>query len=97
LEPLGVEQEERLFQLPQLSQGVRDQLYFALRLAAAEEISGHVRLPLLLDDPFVNFDEHRLKATLQMLEKISDSHQVVLFTHDRSYCDWREPAYHLER
>jgi uncharacterized protein YhaN len=96
LEPLGVEQAGRLFQISQLSQGVRDQLYFALRLAAVEEISGDTRLPLLLDDPFVNFDESRLKTTLQMLEKISQSHQVVLFTHDRRYCDWRQPSSILE-
>jgi len=97
LEPIAVEQETRTFQLSQLSQGVRDQLYFALRLAAAEEISGNARLPLLLDDPFVNFDEKRLKATLQMLETISEAHQVILFTHDRRYRDWREPSCVLER
>ena len=92
LEPLGVEQAGQLLSPEQLSQGFRDQMHFALRLAAAEEISGDVRLPILLDDPFVNFDEKRLEATLRMLEKLSESHQVVLFAHDRRYINWREPA-----
>ena len=92
LEPLEVKRAGRLLKPEQLSQGFRDQMHFALRLAAAEEISGDVRLPILLDDPFVNFDEKRLEATLRMLEKLSESHQVVLFTHDRRYINWREPA-----
>lgn len=92
LEALGVERDGRLLIPEQLSQGVRDQLHFALRLAAVEEISGDAHLPILLDDPFVNFDESRLKAALEMLDKLCESHQIVLFTHDRRYCDWRKPA-----
>ncbi len=97
LAPLGVERAGRLLGPERLSQGFSDQLHFVLRLAAVEEISGDVRLPILLDDPFVNFDENRLGAALRMLEKLSESHQVVLFTHDRRYGDWREPARLLER
>ncbi|UCD57148.1 MAG: AAA family ATPase [Candidatus Hydrogenedentota bacterium] len=97
LEPLGIEEAGQYFERVQLSQGVSDQLYFALRLAAIEEVCGDVRLPILLDDPFVNFDENRLKATLDMLERVSESHQIVLFTHDRRYCDWRRPACLLKR
>ena len=97
LEPMGLEREGQLLDLEQLSQGVTDQLHFALRLAAVEEISGERRLPVLLDDPFVNFDERRLKAVLETLDKLSESHQIVLLTHDRRYCDWRKPACILER
>jgi uncharacterized protein YhaN len=97
LEPLGLERSGQSLNLDQLSQGIRDQLYFALRLAAVEEISGEERLPILLDDPFVNFDERRLRAVLEMLEKLSESYQVVLLAHDRRYCDWRNPVCILER
>jgi chromosome segregation protein len=97
LEPQGLERAGQSFELEQLSQGLRDQLYFALRLAAVEEISGEQRMPMLLDDPFVNFDDLRLKATLDTLDTLSQSHQVVLLAHDRRYCDWRSPARILER
>ena len=97
LEPMGLEREGKSLDLEQLSQGVMDQLHFALRLAAVEEISGERRLPVLLDDPFVNFDERRLTAALEMLDKLSESHQIVLLTPDRRYCDWRKPARILER
>ena len=97
LAPLGVEEAGRLFEPVQLSQGVRDQLHFALRLAAIEEVCSDIRLPIVMDDPFVNFDENRLKAVLQMLDTLSESHQIVLLTHDRRYCDWRRPIRFLER
>ena len=97
LEVLCLEREGKMLEPEQLSQGLRDQLHFALRLAAIEEISGEIRLPILLDDPFVNFDAKRLEATLQALEKLSGSRQVVIFAHDRAYCDWRKPARLLER
>jgi len=97
LEPLGLERDGKLFRMEQLSQGVRDQLHFALRLAAVEEISGEAHLPMFLDDPFVNFDDGRLESVLRMLDEICGSHQVLLFTHDRQLCEWRKPARVLER
>ena len=68
-----------------------------MRLASLEEISGDKRLPILLDDPFVNFDENRLAATLDMLATLSETHQVIVLTHDRRLCQWRESACILER
>ncbi|MBI4829972.1 MAG: AAA family ATPase [Candidatus Lindowbacteria bacterium] len=97
LEPLSVEEGEHTFNLAQLSQGALDQLHFALRLAAIEEVCGAIRLPILLDDPFVSFDETRLGSTLRMLDALSESHQIVLFTHDRRYCNWHEPVRFLKR
>jgi DNA repair exonuclease SbcCD ATPase subunit len=97
LEPTGLQREGQSLALEQLSQGVLDQLYFALRLASVEEIAGERRLPVLLDDPFVNFDESRLKAALETLDKLSESHQIVLLTHDRRYSNWRKPARILGR
>ncbi len=67
-----------------LSRGTRDQLYLCLRLALAQEITdGQEPVPLLLDDPLVNFDDERLAATLAMLVELADERQVVLFTCHR--------------
>ncbi|MBI5116057.1 AAA family ATPase [Candidatus Poribacteria bacterium] len=97
LAPLEVQEGQLRLEPACLSHGARDQLYFALRLAAIDEVCGDIRLPVLLDDPFVNFDEPRLKATLRMLDVLSESRQIILFTHDRRYRDWRPAAYELER
>ncbi len=74
--------EERL--VPQLSDGTRDQLYFALRLAAIEEALGrNGPMPVVLDDVLVNFDDNRARAALRCLAALAESGQVLLFTHHR--------------
>jgi DNA repair exonuclease SbcCD ATPase subunit len=64
-----------------LSRGARDQLYLCLRLALAEEITTQAEpLPLILDDPLVNFDDARLAATLEMLCAVAAERQVLFLT-----------------
>lgn len=78
-----------------LSQGARDQLYFAMRVGMARYLSRHARLPLFLDDPFVNFDAERLAATQEVLGKL-DGHQVILVTCNRDYSGWSEAKIDLD-
>ncbi|MEW5913716.1 MAG: AAA family ATPase [Thermodesulfobacteriota bacterium] len=64
-----------------LSRGTRDQLYLCLRLALAQEMTaGHEPLPLILDDPLVNFDDERLAAALDLLCALAQERQVLLLT-----------------
>ncbi len=67
------------------SDGTVDQLYLALRLAVAEELTPDA--PLILDDALVRFDDVRLKAALDILEETAATKQVILFT-----CQGREQA-----
>ncbi len=60
------------------SDGTVDQLYLALRLAVAEELTPDA--PLVLDDALVRFDDVRLKAALEILQEASAAKQVILFT-----------------
>ena len=60
------------------SDGTVDQLYLALRLAVAEELTPTA--PLVLDDALVRFDDTRLAAALSLLEQTADEKQVILFT-----------------
>lgn len=65
-----------------MSEGTRDQLYLALRLASVEQaLERGIRLPFLADDLFVTFDEERTAAGLQVLAEISEKTQVLFFTH----------------
>ncbi len=67
----------------QLSDGARDQLYFALRLAGIEYQLAHLDepLPVVFDDLLVNFDDQRTTAALRALASLGSRTQVVLFTH----------------
>ena len=60
------------------SDGTADQLYLALRLAVAGELTPEA--PLVLDDAFVRFDDDRLKEALNILNQSGESKQVILFT-----------------
>ena len=64
-----------------LSKGTVDQIYLALRLALVRSLSeGGESIPLLLDDPFANYDDSRLRRALGLLQRIGESNQVLLFT-----------------
>ncbi|TDC69807.1 hypothetical protein E1200_07250 [Actinomadura sp. GC306] len=65
-----------------LSEGARDQLYLALRLATLERhaAAGNA-LPIAVDDIFMTFDERRTEAALHVLDGMADRFQVIVFTH----------------
>jgi len=63
-----------------LSGGVIDEFYLAFRLALAELIFGDKKPPLMLDDPFVNFDSVRLDKTLDFFKTMASDYQIIIFT-----------------
>jgi uncharacterized protein YhaN len=65
------------------SEGTIDQLYLALRLAVARELTPSA--PLVLDDALVRFDDIRHAAAMEILRQEAESRQVILFT-----CQGRE-------
>ncbi|GEM_PF-5249763 len=67
-----------------LSQGAKDQLYFTLRTVMSDLLGGNINIPLILDDPFHNFDDSRLKKTIKAIEQISKNKQIILISH-RAY------------
>jgi uncharacterized protein YhaN len=64
----------------ELSGGVIDEFYLAFRLALARLIFGDKKPPLILDDPFVNFDSVRLANTLSFLKTLASDYQIIIFT-----------------
>jgi uncharacterized protein YhaN len=67
-----------------LSDGTRDQLFLALRLAGIERhLKDREAVPLIVDDVLVNFDDERTSATLLCLAELAQKTQVLLFTHHR--------------
>ncbi|MDO4906026.1 MAG: AAA family ATPase [Lautropia sp.] len=65
-----------------MSEGTRDQLYLALRLAAFElQIEQGQPMPLIADDLFINFDDRRTAAGLRVLGGLSRKTQIICLTH----------------
>lgn len=65
-----------------MSEGSRDQLYLALRLAALElQIEQGLNMPPIVDDLLINFDDHRTEAGLQVQGELSRKMQIVFLMH----------------
>lgn len=82
-----------------LSEGTRDQLFLALRLAGIKQhLLEREPVPLILDDVLISFDDDRAKATLRCLIELASETQVLLFTHHRHVIDLAKgvcPAIHV--
>ena len=71
-----------------MSDGTRDQLFLAFRLASlANYCEATEPLPFIADDILVHFDDPRGAATLELLADFCASTQVLLFTHHLSVRD----------
>lgn len=65
-----------------LSDGSRDQLFLALRIASLERhFENNESIPFIVDDILVNFDDARSRASLEVLGELSRKTQVLFFTH----------------
>jgi uncharacterized protein YhaN len=64
-----------------LSKGTADQIYLSLRLALVQSMSATgERIPMLLDDPFTNYDDQRLERAMKLLVGIGRQSQILLMT-----------------
>ncbi|MCW2248011.1 uncharacterized protein YhaN [Azospirillum fermentarium] len=71
-----------------MSEGTRDQLFLALRIAAIEQYAAEKEpLPFIADDLFITSDDQRTVPGLHALAELGAHTQVVLFTHHRSVLD----------
>jgi ABC-type hemin transport system ATPase subunit len=68
-----------------LSHGTRDQLYLAARLGLVRQITDNHQPPLILDDPFVSFDDERAARAIELLRAVGSDFQVILLTCSSRY------------
>jgi uncharacterized protein YhaN len=74
-----------------MSEGTRDQLFLALRLATLErQLDGMEPVPFVVDDILVGFDDGRALAALEVLAELAGRTQVLLFTHHRRVVELAE-------
>ena len=73
----------KLVPLENVSSGTMDQVYLALRLAAAKLLQGSGSgFPLIFDDSFTQSDDERLKTALEWLASAYGG-QIIIFTCHR--------------
>ncbi|KAA2241175.1 YhaN family protein [Salinarimonas soli] len=79
---VGIRRDGSECRVEGMSEGTRDQLYLALRMAAVEQhVAEHEPMPFVADDLFITSDEDRVAAGLAALAALGCKTQVILFTH----------------
>ena len=66
-----------------LSRGTAEPLYVAIRLAYIKNTQDVLELPIIMDDPFVNFDRKRRQNMYRLLNQLSEDLQIIYFTFDQ--------------
>lgn len=75
---ITINSKKALISALKLSKGTIEQVYMALRLAAADIIFDKDKKPILLDDAFVMYDNKRMGNTLKFMAE--NMEQVILFS-----------------
>lgn len=74
------------------SGGTVDQLYLSVRLALLDMLFKEESCPLILDQPFLQYDEKRKKKTVGLLENLPKNRQILLFTSDKTVISPNKPT-----
>jgi chromosome segregation protein len=90
---VGVRDNGKTVCIDGLSEGQRDQLYLALRMAYLDDYAKKSEpVPFIGDDIFTTFDEASTRAGLLALADIGLHLQPILFTHHRFVADMAKEA-----
>ncbi len=88
---LKTPEHQELVSAANLSTGTRDLIYLMLRIAIARLLShSSETLPLMLDDPLVQYDRGRQGRALEFLSQLAADTQVFLFSKDEWTSEWFE-------
>lgn len=66
--------------------GMRDMIDIAMRLGLCDALFSDEEAMLILDDPFVNLDDARLKNAMELLNRLSETRQIIYLTCHSSRC-----------
>ena len=61
------------------STGYQDLIYICMRLSLIDALFEEEKPFIILDDPFVNLDENKMKNALSLLEELSKEYQIIYF------------------
>jgi DNA repair protein SbcC/Rad50 len=75
--------------LNQLSGGTREQVHCLARMAVVRFLSKNYRLPIVMDEPFSEFDDERfLKIMRFLINNMLSQNQIIIFSCHQQRHDW---------
>lgn len=72
----------------ELSQATKEQAYISLRLSLAESVFKSAPFPIIMDDPFVHFDEERLSRMIELLDSLKNQQFIYFTCHKKMKDKW---------
>ena len=71
-----------------LSDGTKDTISLAFRLAMLEHLYPEGNGLAVFDDPFTDMDAKRVEQSCRLIQKYAENNQVIFVTCDRKYQDY---------
>lgn len=71
--------DHTIFEANELSQATTEQVYVSIRFSLAATLYEKYRLPIIIDDSFVNFDAKRTQKVIELLKQFKRN-QILFFT-----------------
>lgn len=88
---LYIDEQGAAREVGSFSAGMVDSILLCMRLSLVDALFTKEKPFLILDDPFVNLDDDHTKRALEILEKISQNHQILYLVCNRSR-SWEHPS-----
>jgi len=82
---ISIVKNGRTRDLGYFSQGLQDLGYFALRMAMLDLMYKTEKPFILLDEPFVNFDDRHMEIARALIKKIAAGKQVIYMTSQAAH------------
>lgn len=80
-----------------LSKGTVDQIFLAARMGLVRLVTQGKHPPLILDDPFVTFDDTRATRAALLLQELSSDFQVIYLACSNRYDELADAIVELQR
>ena len=84
---MSIYSSERLVDYAKLSEGTKETVSLAFRLAVLEHLFPDGGGVVVLDDPFANMDAERTAQSIALIKECGKRHQVILLTCKENYLD----------
>lgn len=83
---LNIYSSDRLIDYGKLSEGTKETVFLAFRLAVLDHLFPEGGGIAILDDPFANMDAERTAQSVELVKACAKRHQVIFLTCKEEYC-----------
>ena len=82
---MNIYSNDRLVSYRRLSEGTKETVYLAFRLAVLDHLFPNGGGVIVLDDPLTDMDEERVEQSCALIRDCAERHQVIFLTCREAY------------